>query len=147
MILSDKKSYDDAQRALDRSTQLKPDFALAWNRLGRVQLKRGQIPASITAQERARKLEPKNSAFAANLCRTLFEAKDPPRAVAECRAAVALDPANPLARYELVKALVAKGDCAAAQAELAKFRGLPGVKPEAKAQADAIAKSCAPSKK
>ena len=94
------------------------------------------------AQERARKLEPKNGAFAADLCRTLFEAKDPPRAVAECRAAVTLDPANPLARYELLKALVAKGDCAAAQAELAKFRALPAVKPEAKAQADAIAKSC-----
>ena len=79
--------------------------------------------------------------------RSRFEAKDPPRAVAECRAAVTLDPANPLARYELGKALVAKGDCAGAQAELAKFRALPGVKPEAKAQADIIAKSCAPAKK
>ena len=92
MVLSDKKSFDDAQRALDKSTKLKPDFALAWNRLGRVELKRGQIPASIAAQERARKLDPKNAAFAADLCRTLFEAKDPPRAVAECRAAVTLDP-------------------------------------------------------
>jgi predicted Zn-dependent protease len=147
MILSDKRSYDDAQRALDRSTKLKPDFALAWNRLGRVELKRGQIPASISAQERARKLEPKNGAFAADLCRTMFEAKDPPRAVAECRAAVVLDPVNALARYELGKALVAKGDCAAAQAELAKFRGLPGVKPEARAQAEIIAKSCVPAKK
>ncbi len=66
------------------------------------------------------------------------------RAITECRAAVALDPGNPLAHYELGKALVANGDCSAANAELARFRALPGVKPEAKAQADAIAKSCAP---
>jgi cytochrome c-type biogenesis protein CcmH/NrfG len=144
MILSDKKAFDEAQKALDRSTNLKPDFALAWNRLGRVELRRGRFPASLEAQQRARKLEPKNAAFAADLCRALFEVKDAVRAIAECRAAVALEPANPLARYELGKALVANGDCAAASAELARFRALPGVKPEAKAQSEAIAKSCSP---
>ena len=148
MILSDKKSYDDAQRALERSTKLKPDFALAWNRLGRVELRRGQIPASIAAQERARKLEPKNGAFAADLCRTLFEAKDPARAVAECRAAVALDPANPLARYEL-------GQGAGGQGRLRRRRrpswrssaASPASSPRPRPRPDAIAKSCAPHEK
>ena len=41
-----------------KATTLKPDFALGWNRLGRVELKRGQVPAAVAAQERARKLEP-----------------------------------------------------------------------------------------
>ena len=60
----------------------------------------------------------------------------------ECRAAVELDPKNPLAHYELTKALVAKGDCGGAKAALAQFEALPGVKPEAKKQAEAIAASC-----
>jgi len=60
---------------------------------------------------------------------------------------VTLDPGYAFARYELGKALVAQGDCAAAGAELAKFRALPGVKPEAQARAEALAKLCAPQKK
>ena len=49
--------------------------------------------------------------------------------------------------YELGKALVAQGDCKGARAELARFKALPGVKPEAAAQADAIAASCGASVK
>jgi hypothetical protein len=63
--------------------------------------------------------------------------------VAECRAAVALDARNPLARYELIKALSAEGDCAGARQELARFSSLAGVKPEATADASAIARACA----
>ena len=49
---------------------------------------------------------------------------------------------NPLAHYELMKALVAKGDCAARPSgEAASFKALP-VKPEAKQQADAILATC-----
>jgi predicted Zn-dependent protease len=142
MVLSDKKSYDEAQVALDKATKLKPEFALAWNRLGRVALKRGQVPEAVAAEERARKLEPGNGAFAADLCRALFEEKQAARAAVECHAAVELDPKNPLAHYELVKTLVAKGDCPGAKAALARFKALPGVKPEAKQQADAIVASC-----
>ena len=147
MVLSDKKSYDEAQAALDKATKLKPDFALGWNRLGRVELKRAQIPAAVAAQERARKLEPKNGAFAADLCRALIEQKEGARAVGECRAAVELDAKNPLAHYELVKALVAKGDCAGAKKALGSFEALPGLKPEAKQQAEAIVGSCSGSSK
>jgi cytochrome c-type biogenesis protein CcmH/NrfG len=142
MVLSDKKSYDQAQAALEKATALKPDFALAWNRLGRVALRRGQVPVAVSAQQKARKLDPKNGAFAADLCRAFIEQREAGRATAECRAAVELDPKNPLARYELMKALVAKGDCPAGRAELGRFKALPGVKPEAQKQADAIAASC-----
>ena len=61
-------------------------------------------------------------------------------------AALALDPSNALARYELGKILVAHGDCAAAQIEIDKFAGLAGVKPEAKAKAQEILKTCTPAK-
>ena len=79
----------------------------------RAQARASSCPA-VAAQEKARKLEPKNGAFAADLCRALIEQKQAPRAVAECKAAVDLEPKNPLAHYELMKALVAKGDCGAA---------------------------------
>ena len=114
---------------------------LAWNRLGRVALKRGELAPAVAAQEKARKLEPKNGAFAADLCRVLIEQKQAAKAVAECRAAVDLEPKNALAHYELMKALVAKGDCGAAKGANASFKALP-VKPEAKQQADAILATC-----
>jgi hypothetical protein len=41
---------------------------------------------------------------------------------------------------------VAKGDCAGAKGELAKFQSLSGVKPEAKAKAAEITKTCVPGK-
>jgi predicted Zn-dependent protease len=141
MVLSDNKDLDGANTALDKATKLKPDFALAWNRLGRVALKRGEVVPAVAAQEKARKLEPKNGAFAADLCRALIEQKQAAKAVPECKAAVDLDPKNPLAHYELMKALVAKGDCAGAKSANASFKALP-VKPEAKAQADAILATC-----
>jgi predicted Zn-dependent protease len=95
----------------------------------------------VAAQQRARKLDPKNGAFAADLCRAHLEEKDAGKAAGECRAAVELEPKNPLAHYELMKVLVAKGDCAEAKSELGRFKGL-GVKPEAQKQADAIVASC-----
>ena len=58
----------------------------------------GRRPAAVAAQEKARKLEPKNGAFAADLCRAFIEQKQAPRAVAECKAAVDLEPKNPLGR-------------------------------------------------
>ena len=83
------------------------------------------MPA-VAAQEKARKLEPKNGAFAADLCRALIEQKQAPRAVAECKAAVDLEPKNPLGHYELMKALVAKGDCGAAKDRERKLQGPAG---------------------
>ncbi len=142
MVLSDQRAFDDAQKALEKATKLNPNLALAWDRLGRVILKKGDAAGAVTAGEKARRLEPSNAGYAADLCRSLFELRQAARAVAECRAAVALDPKNPLARYELGKALVAQGDCAGATAELEHFAALPGIKPEAKAQAQTIARSC-----
>jgi len=89
----------------------------------------------------------KNGGFAADLCRALFEQKEAGKAAGACKAAVELEPKNPLAHYELMKVLVAKGECPAARAELAKFKGLPGIKPEAQKQADAIVASCGSARK
>ena len=58
MLQSDKKAYDEAASALERATKLKPGLALAWNRLGRVELRRDHLDRAVEAQQRARKLEP-----------------------------------------------------------------------------------------
>src|SRR5947208_692348 len=142
VALEKKGDAAGAAAAYEKAIQLQPDFALAWNRTGRVALRRGKVPDAVAAQEKARKLDPQNAGFAADLCRALFEAKDAGKAAGACRAAVELDPKSPLGHYELMKVLVAKAECPAAKAELGKFKALPGVKPEAQKQADAIVASC-----
>jgi DNA repair protein RadC len=60
----------------------------------------------------------------------------------ECRHAVVLDGQNALAHYELVKILVARGDCTGAKAEAAKLGTLDAAKGKAQAQAEEILKTC-----
>jgi cytochrome c-type biogenesis protein CcmH/NrfG len=147
LLLSDKKAYDEAREALDRATRADPKLAAAWTGLGRVEMRRRQPAAAADALARARKLEPKNPAIAADYCRALTDKDIKAKGTQEeCRAAVALDGSNALARYELGKVLVAHGDCAAAKGELDKFAALAGVKPDAKAKAQEILRSCTPAK-
>jgi len=112
-----------------------------------MEMRRKQPGAAVEAFARARKLEPKSATIAADYCRALVD-KDikAKETQTECRAAVALDGSYALPRYELAKVLVAHGDCAAAKSEVDKFAGLAGVKPEAKAKAQEILKSCTPAK-
>jgi cytochrome c-type biogenesis protein CcmH/NrfG len=147
LLLSDKKAYDEAHEALEKATRLDPKLAAAWTELGRMELRRKQPAAAADALARARVLKPKDTTIAADYCSALAK-KDIKAKVTqeECRAALALDPSNALARYELGKILVAHGDCAAAQIEIDKFAGLAGVKPEAKAKAQEILKTCTPAK-
>jgi len=84
---------------------------------------------------------------AADHCRALVD-YDPladagPKA---CRAALALAPDNPMARYVLGKSLVARGACTDAKTELDRFAALPAVKPEAKAGASSLLAACTPGK-
>jgi hypothetical protein len=97
----------------------------------------------VEALARAAKLEPKDSGVAADYCRALVE-KDMGAKLAEeeCRKATVLDAKNALGHYELLKILVAKGNCAGAKAEQGKLAALPAVKSEAKARADEIVKTC-----
>ena len=147
LVLSDKKAYDEARDVLDKATKADPKLAAAWTGLGRVEMRRKQPAAAADALARARKLEPKNAIIAADYCRALTDKDIKAKSTQEeCRAAVSLDGSNALARYELGKVLVAHGDCAAANSELDKFTALAGVKPDAKAKAQEILKTCTPSK-
>jgi cytochrome c-type biogenesis protein CcmH/NrfG len=143
LLLSDKRALDEAREALRRATQLDGGYAAAWNGLGRVEQKRKQLPAAVEALGRARRLEPTNAGYAADLCRAVVD-QDPKAAQGPkiCRDALSLAPQNALARYVLGKSLVARGDCASAKAELDRFAALPGVKPEAKQGAQALLAAC-----
>jgi hypothetical protein len=50
---------------------------------GQVELRRGHVDRAIEAGTRARKIDPGNGTFAADLCRSLIEKKDTARAVGE----------------------------------------------------------------
>jgi cytochrome c-type biogenesis protein CcmH/NrfG len=142
-LLSDKKQFDEAREQLHLATQKDAKFAPAWTGLGRVELRRKQVAAAVDALAKAAKLEPKDSSVAADYCRALVEKDMRAKAAEEeCRRAVALDAENGLAHYELVKILVARGDCAGAKAEVGKLGAIDAAKGQAKAQAEEIAKTC-----
>jgi Flp pilus assembly protein TadD len=147
LLLSDKKQFDEAREQLRLATQKDAKFAPAWTGLGRVELRRKQPGAAVDALAKAAKLEPKDSGVAADFCRALVEidmrAKS---AEEECRHAVALDAKSGLAHYELVKILVARGDCAGAKAEVGKLGAIESTKGQAKTQAEEIVKTCVPGK-
>ena len=143
LLLSDKGQYDEARANLGKATGLDAKFAPAWTGLGRVELRRKQAAAAVDALAKAAKLEPKDSGVAADYCRALVEKDMRAKAtLEECRKAIVLDAQNALAHYELVKILVANGDCAGAKAESGKLAALATVKPKAKAQAEEILKTC-----
>jgi Flp pilus assembly protein TadD len=147
LLLSDKKVYDEAHETLEKATKSDPKLAAAWTELGRMEMRRKQPAAAAEALARARALKPKDATIAADYCRALTDKDIKAKGTQEeCRAAVALDGSNALARYELSKVLVAHGDCAAAKSEFDRFAGLAGVKPEAKAKAQEILKTCTPAK-
>jgi Tfp pilus assembly protein PilF len=147
LLLSDKALFDDARAELQKATQLDAKFAPAWTGLGRVELRRKQAAAAVDALAKAAKLEPKDSGVAADYCRALVE-KDMRAKLAEeeCRKATALDPSSGLGHYELLKILVAHGNCTAAKVERSKLGAIATVKAQAKAQADEIVKTCIPGK-
>jgi Flp pilus assembly protein TadD len=147
LLLSDKKQFDEARDQLLLATQKDAKFAPAWTGLGRVELRRKQAAAAVDALAKAAKLEPKDSSVAADFCRALVEKDMRARAAEEeCRRAVALDAKNGLAHYELVKILVARGDCAGAKAEVGKLGAIESAKGQAKEKAEEIVKTCVPGK-
>ena len=147
LLLSDQGQFDEARAELAKATSLDAKFAPAWTGLGRVELRRRQPAAAVEALAKAVKLEPKDAGIAADYCRALVEKDLRAKAALEgCRKAAALDGQNALAQYELVKVLVATGDCAGAKSASARLAAIPTVKPKAKAQADEILKTCTPGK-
>jgi Tfp pilus assembly protein PilF len=145
LLLSDQKQFDEAREQLHRATQKDAKFAPAWTGLGRVELRRKQAAAAVDALAKATKLEPKDSGIAADFCRALVEKDMRAKATEEeCRRAIALDGQNGLGHYELVKILVARGDCAGAKSEVGKLGAIELAKGQAKAQAEEIVKTCVP---
>ena len=147
LLLSDKKQFDEAREQLRLATQKDSKFAPAWTGLGRVELRRKQAAAAVEALAKAVKLEPKDSGAASDYCRALVEKDMRAKAAEEeCRRAISLDAKNGLAHYELVKILVARGDCTGAKAEVGKLGTIETAKVQAKAQAEEIVKTCVPGK-
>ena len=134
-----RRDLDGAKAALDKATKLKPDFALGLEppRTGRAQARaesrrrsrRRRAPASWS-----RRTAPSPPISAARF----IEQKEAPRAAGECRAAVDLEPKNPLGALRADEGAGREGRLRRGEVgERPASRGCR-VKPEAKQQADAI---------
>ena len=98
-----------------RAAYYAPSAASAHNTWGTLLAATGRLRDARTEFERARTLEPDAAYALTNLCYTDFVSGDIDRAIAECRAALAIDPGSTVAGNDLALSLVAAGHYAAAE--------------------------------
>jgi tetratricopeptide (TPR) repeat protein len=87
-----QRELDEARRRLERATQLKPDYALAWENLGECLRQSQETDAALAALTTAVRLGPQSASAHALLGRALLDAGRAPEAVAPLEAAVRLAP-------------------------------------------------------
>ena len=100
-----------------RALAIAPDAPRVQNTLGTLLIALGQYRAARTVFERTLRLDPGAAYVLNNLCYTATLEGDHPRAIAQCRAAVAADPRLRQAHNNLALAYAAAGDFEAASRE------------------------------
>lgn len=103
-IYEDQRSLSQALDEAERVVALKPADASAWQRIGRLRLRRGDRPGAIAALERARALEPTVEALL-DLATVLHLAGDVGGEVTACEQATRIDPDAPEAWSRYAHAL------------------------------------------
>ncbi len=97
------------------ATKLQPDFAEAFNNLGRAHQRQGDMPAALAALRHAAELNPDLPAIHQNLGVALQAAGDLDDAAASYRRVLALDPDSAEAHRNIGLVRQAQGDAAAAE--------------------------------
>jgi O-antigen biosynthesis protein len=110
---------ETAVEAFRRVIRLRPDFALAHSRLGRVTRDSGAVAASIPAFREAARLDPATAPRHADLARVLYEARLTEEAVVSLKRQILLAPGDPDGRYNIAVTLPLLG---AREAGLGAFR-------------------------
>jgi eukaryotic-like serine/threonine-protein kinase len=100
---------DEAMRFYSAAVAIRPSSAHAYNLLGIILTKKGDMDGAITADQEAVRLRPDNSIFHSNLGFSLEEKKRIDEAIVEFRQALRLRPDNEAAQSGLARALKAKG--------------------------------------
>lgn len=96
-------------------------YARLWHQLGMLRAFQGRADEALAAMRRARELEPMTLLFNANYGLILYHARRYDEAIAHVRGLLEAQPQLNQARSLLIRALVAKGETAEAQAELPKL--------------------------
>lgn len=109
-LLLDQRRPADAVRCLERAIQLKPDFAEAYNDLGLALKEQGMVEHARDNFEQAVQIKPDYPAGFTNLGALMLSDFDRPDEAARClRRAIALDPGEANAQFNLARALFSCG--------------------------------------
>jgi tetratricopeptide (TPR) repeat protein len=122
-----RKNLPDAEALLRRTTQIAPDYGVAWLILGAVLLEQLKVMDAIRAYETATTLEPRNPGAWAGLGNVLGRAGYADRSAAAYSKAVALKPDAPGTQMGYAHVLKTLGDQAGA---LAAYRAAVRAKPD-----------------
>jgi DNA-binding winged helix-turn-helix (wHTH) protein/tetratricopeptide (TPR) repeat protein len=114
-----ESDYAAAEREYNLARAANENYARLWHNLGMLRAFQGRPEEALAAVRRARELEPMTLLFNANHALVLYHARRFDDAIAHSRGLLAAQPRLHQARSTLIRAWVAKGDVAAAVAELA----------------------------
>jgi protein O-mannosyl-transferase len=104
-----EQNYAEARAGLQASIALRPNFQDAYNNLGFVAAKFGEVDEARRAYERALEIDPRYAAAHANLATLLIDQGDDAGAIEHLEAAVARKPDIPAAMASLGLVLVRSG--------------------------------------
>jgi Tfp pilus assembly protein PilF len=104
-----QERYAEAEAAYRQAIELKPDYALAYNNLGKVLHDQGRVDEAIAEYQKAIQLDPKIAMAHANLGGALYNKGRVDEAMTECQKALELDPKNAIAHNNLGLVLERKG--------------------------------------
>jgi DNA-binding winged helix-turn-helix (wHTH) protein/tetratricopeptide (TPR) repeat protein len=113
------RDYARAEAEFAAARALDPAFARMWHHLALLRAFQGRVDEALASIRRARELEPMNLLYSSNYGLLLYHARRFDEAIAHARSLIEVQPALTPSRSVLIRALVSKGDAAAAEKELA----------------------------
>ncbi|HXH05809.1 MAG TPA: tetratricopeptide repeat protein [Vicinamibacterales bacterium] len=120
LLLEDGRR-EEALASAEQAVQAHPDVAAAHHMLGRVQVARRRTEPAIAAFETVLRLNPRATAARVALANLQLAAGRTDVSLGHAQDALQREPGNPDARLALVRGLMARGDLAEAEKELAQL--------------------------
>jgi DNA-binding winged helix-turn-helix (wHTH) protein/tetratricopeptide (TPR) repeat protein len=107
-----------AESEIELSRRLDPSYSRNWHTLAILRAIQNRLPEALEAMRRARELEPMTLLYSSNYGLLLYSQRRYDEAIAHAKSLLASQPRVDQARSLLIRALVAKGDIAAALEQL-----------------------------
>ncbi|HEX2493175.1 MAG TPA: tetratricopeptide repeat protein [Steroidobacter sp.] len=120
MLLTDNRA-NDAEQSAKQAISADPNSATAYFALGRAAERRNELAAAEQAYKDALRVNPHATGAQVALAQLQLRAGRAPDAVNLAESALKTNPGSPEARLTLVRGLIARGDLARAETELAQL--------------------------